>query len=146
RAAVADVLVERDGTVLGQHVDVEDARVHAVGEREVDDAVLGAEGHRGLGALLGKQAEASADAARQEKRVGRETHRAAAMARSAIGTTPPRARRKRAGRRASLPITASAASSSARPAGHLPSPSTEPSPISTLLSTITWSSFAPAPT
>ncbi len=50
RPAHADVVVERAGVVLGQDDDVVDVRVDAVGEGEVDDAVLAAERHSRLGA------------------------------------------------------------------------------------------------
>ncbi len=68
RPAEADVVVERARVVLGQHDDVVDVRVDAVGQREVDDPVLAAEGHRRLGPLLGEDREAFALAAREDHR------------------------------------------------------------------------------
>ena len=46
-----DVLREGLGFVLGEDVDGVDAGVHEVVEDEVNDAVLGPEGHGGLGPL-----------------------------------------------------------------------------------------------
>ncbi len=54
RLSDPDVLVEGVRLVLGQHRDVEDARVDAVGEREVDDAIPAGKRHRGLGAHVGE--------------------------------------------------------------------------------------------
>ena len=56
--ADADVLVERARQVLRQHADVEDARVDAVGEGEVDDAEPTGKGDGRLGPVLGEDAEA----------------------------------------------------------------------------------------
>ena len=60
RPAKADVVVEGARVVLGQHDDVVDVRVHAVGEREVDDPVLATERDRGLGSLLRQDGQALA--------------------------------------------------------------------------------------
>ena len=49
RPAHADVVVERTRVVLGQDDDVVNVRVDAVGQGEVDDAVLAAKRHRRLG-------------------------------------------------------------------------------------------------
>ena len=46
--------------VLLQHPHVREPAVHAVGEREVDQAVRAGEGERGLRALLRERAEAGA--------------------------------------------------------------------------------------
>jgi len=43
---------------VGDHADPAQAGVHAVGEREVDDAELAAKVHRGLGAYVGEVAQA----------------------------------------------------------------------------------------
>ena len=49
--AAADVAVEQQGLVLREYADGVDAGVGAVGQREVDDAVLAAERETGLGDL-----------------------------------------------------------------------------------------------
>jgi len=56
--AALHVLVETVGLVLGEDADPPDAGVHAVRQREVDDAELAAEGHRGFGAPHGQLLEA----------------------------------------------------------------------------------------
>ncbi len=66
RPAQADVLVQRAGLVLRQHRHVEDARVDAVGQREVDHPVLARKRHRRLGAIRGEDAEGRAFAAGQD--------------------------------------------------------------------------------
>ena len=53
RPAFADVPVERQRLVLGEDVNPAQARVDAVGERDVNDAVVPSEGHRRLGAITG---------------------------------------------------------------------------------------------
>ena len=58
--------VQRRRVELRQRVDLVDARVDAVGHRDVDQAVVGAEGHGGLGALLGERVEAGAGAAAED--------------------------------------------------------------------------------
>ena len=64
--AVADVVVQLKGLILGEDTDREDARVDAVGQREVDDTVLSAEGDRRFGDLVGQDAESAALAASQK--------------------------------------------------------------------------------
>ena len=66
RRAGADVGVELERTVLRQHADDVDARIGAVGERKVNDAILSAVGNRRLGDLLGQDAQTAALAARQQ--------------------------------------------------------------------------------
>jgi hypothetical protein len=55
--ALADVAVERERLVLGEDVDVAQVGVDAVGEGDVDDAVLAGEGDGGLGAIAGEGEE-----------------------------------------------------------------------------------------
>ena len=55
--AFADVAVERERLVLGEDVDVAQVGVDAVGEGDVDDAVLAGEGDGGLGAIAGEGEE-----------------------------------------------------------------------------------------
>ena len=62
------MLVERVSPVLGQDVDLLDARVEKVGEDEVDDLVFSAEGDAGLGPAQGQRAETLALAAGQHHR------------------------------------------------------------------------------
>ena len=64
--AVADVLVELQRLVLGEHAHGLDAGVHAVGQGKVDDPVLSAVGHGGLGQVLGEHAQPAALAAGQK--------------------------------------------------------------------------------
>ena len=64
--AFADVAVERERLVLGEDVDVAKVGVDAVGEGDVDDAVLAGEGNRGLGAIAGEGKEPLARPARQQ--------------------------------------------------------------------------------
>ena len=54
---VADVVVQDQRLVLGQHPHRVDVRVDAVGQRKVDDAVLGPEGDGGFGDLAGQRVE-----------------------------------------------------------------------------------------
>ena len=61
--AFADVPVERERLVLGKDVNPAQARVDAVGKRDVDDAVVAAEGHGRLGAIAGKRKEPFAGSA-----------------------------------------------------------------------------------
>ena len=63
--ALPDVAVEREGLVLGGDEDAPQARVDAVAEREIDDAVGPAEVDRRLGPVLGQGVEPLADAAGQ---------------------------------------------------------------------------------
>ena len=58
--AGADVAVELQGFVLGQHAHRVDPRVGAVGEGEIDDAVFPAEGDGGLGHIAGQNVETAA--------------------------------------------------------------------------------------
>ena len=64
--AVADVVIQLKGLVLGQDADRIDAGVYAVRQREVDDPVLSAEGDRRFGDLVGQDAESAALAACQQ--------------------------------------------------------------------------------
>ena len=64
--ALADVAVQRQGLVLGEDVDVAQVGVDAVGERDVDDAVIAAEGDRRLGAVARQGIQAFARAAGQQ--------------------------------------------------------------------------------
>jgi hypothetical protein len=57
------VLDQALGLVLGGDADAADAGVHAVREREIDDAELAAERHGRLGAPVGKLHQAAATAA-----------------------------------------------------------------------------------
>src|SRR4030095_2654807 len=74
--AVREMLQERLALELGQDVDRVDARIDEVAEDEVDDAVLPAEGHRRLGALLGQRKETRALPAGQHDPEDSESHRA----------------------------------------------------------------------
>ena len=58
------------GLVLRGHADSADARVHAVGQREVDDAELAPERHGRLGAPVGELHQPAAAAAGQDQPVG----------------------------------------------------------------------------
>ena len=64
--AAADVAVQLQGAVLGQHAHGVDAGIGAVGQGKVDDAVFSAEGHGGLGHVAGKNVQAAALAACQQ--------------------------------------------------------------------------------
>ena len=68
--AIPQVLVQGVGLVLGQDQHPAQARVQAVGQGEVDDPVLAAEGHRRLGAVRREGLQARAAAARQEDHQG----------------------------------------------------------------------------
>jgi hypothetical protein len=72
--AVGQVLEQRLALELGEDVDRVDAGVDEVRQDEVDDAVLAAEGHRGLGALLGQREQARALAARHHHPEDPEPH------------------------------------------------------------------------
>ena len=61
--AFADVAIERERLVLGEDVDLAQVGVDAVGERDVDDAVVAAKGNRGLGAIARKGEEPFAGSA-----------------------------------------------------------------------------------
>ena len=66
RSAGADVAVQLQGHILGQHAHGINTAVGAVGQREVDDAVLAAIGNGRLGNLLGQDAQTAALAASQQ--------------------------------------------------------------------------------
>ena len=66
RSAGADVGVQLQGHILGQHAHGINTAVGAVGQREVDDAVLAAIGNGRLGNLLGQDAQTAALAASQQ--------------------------------------------------------------------------------
>ena len=66
RRARADIGVELQGLILRQHAHGVDAAVGAVGKRKIDDAILAAKGHGGLGHMAGQHAQAAALAARQQ--------------------------------------------------------------------------------
>mmetsp|Transcript_5893 Transcript_5893/g.23872 ORF Transcript_5893/g.23872 Transcript_5893/m.23872 type:complete len:664 (-) Transcript_5893:98-2089(-) len=63
-----EVAVERHRVELRQDVHLADARVEAVGHGHVDEAVRAADGHRGLGTLLGEGVEAGARTAAEDHR------------------------------------------------------------------------------
>ena len=65
-SAGADIGVELQRLVLGKHAYGVDTGISAVGQGEIDDLVLAAEGHRGLGPVLGEDAQAAALAAGQQ--------------------------------------------------------------------------------
>jgi hypothetical protein len=75
RPAEADVVVEGTRVVLGQDDHVVDVRVHAVGQREIDDPVLAAERDRGLGTNGREDRETLALTAGEDHRHG-PLHRA----------------------------------------------------------------------
>jgi hypothetical protein len=56
--------------VLGQHGNAAQARINAVGEREVDDAHRAGERDRGLRAVIRQLLQAAATTTRQQQRVG----------------------------------------------------------------------------
>ena len=58
--AIADVLVQLLGLILGRDANGVDVGVHAVGQREVHDAVLAAEGHCGFCRFLCQRIQARA--------------------------------------------------------------------------------------
>ena len=64
--AAADITVELQGPVLGQHTHGIDAGVGAVGQGKIYDPVLAAEGHGGLCHLLRQHPEAAALTSRQQ--------------------------------------------------------------------------------
>jgi hypothetical protein len=55
-----DVAVQRFAVELGQHVDLADAAVDAVADRDVDQAVLAGDRHRRLGPFIGQGHQARA--------------------------------------------------------------------------------------
>ena len=66
RRAGADVGVQLQRAVLRQHAHHVDARIGAVGERKIDDAVFSAIGNCRLGDILGQDAQTAALAAREQ--------------------------------------------------------------------------------
>ncbi len=74
--ALADVAVERERLVLGEDVDVAQVGVDAVGEGDVDDAVLAGEGDGRLGAIAGQGEEpfAGTTGKQNAKRISHITH------------------------------------------------------------------------
>mmetsp|Transcript_28085 Transcript_28085/g.61482 ORF Transcript_28085/g.61482 Transcript_28085/m.61482 type:complete len:326 (+) Transcript_28085:675-1652(+) len=60
------VAVEGHGVELGEHVDLGDAAVEAVGHGHINQAVRATDGHRGLGALLGQGVQARAGATTED--------------------------------------------------------------------------------
>ena len=60
RRAVAEIVVELERLILGQHADGLDAGIDAVGQREVDDAVFAAVGNGRLCDVFGEDAEPAA--------------------------------------------------------------------------------------
>lgn len=52
RLAVADVFVENQRLILRKDADRIDSRIDTVGQREIDDTILGAEGDAGFAMLL----------------------------------------------------------------------------------------------
>ena len=66
RLAAADIAVQTQRLILREHTHGVNAGVGAVGEREIDDAVLAAEGHVGLCHLGRECVEAGALSARQQ--------------------------------------------------------------------------------
>src|SRR5579883_1442444 len=51
------MVIERMGAILRQHRDVSNARIDAIAEREIDNAILAREGNGRLGPFLGEQAQ-----------------------------------------------------------------------------------------
>ena len=64
--AAADVAVQLQGTVLGQHAHGVDAGIGAVGQRKVNDAVFAAEGDRRFRHFTGQDVQSAALAACQQ--------------------------------------------------------------------------------
>ena len=60
RQTVSDVVVEQERLILGKHPHGINARINAVGEGKVDDAVFAAEGYGGLGELGGQRVKSAA--------------------------------------------------------------------------------------
>jgi hypothetical protein len=57
---LADVSMEADGVELCEHVDAADIAVDAVGDGDINEAILATEGDSGFGAVFGKREEACA--------------------------------------------------------------------------------------
>lgn len=68
--AALDVLDQAVRLVLGDHADAADARVDAIGQREIDDAKLAAERHGRLGAPVGEMFQTATTATRQDQCYG----------------------------------------------------------------------------
>ena len=66
RLAVADVLVQDEGLILGQDAHRVNVRIDTVGQREVDDTILSAKRNCRLGELLGQRVQTRALAACQD--------------------------------------------------------------------------------
>ena len=64
--AVADILVQLQGLILGQNAHGVDAGVNAVAKREVDDPVLAAEGYGRFGGFLRQDLQTAALATGQK--------------------------------------------------------------------------------
>ena len=64
--ALADMAIEAEGFVLRENEHTAQVAVEAVREGDVDDAVNGAKGHGGLGAIARQRPQALALAASQE--------------------------------------------------------------------------------
>jgi hypothetical protein len=64
--AFADVAIQREAFVLGEDVDVAQVRVDAVGQRDVDDAVLPGEGNGRFGAVARERKQPLACPASQQ--------------------------------------------------------------------------------
>src|SRR5690606_9459248 len=88
--AALDVLDQRVRLVLGEHPHAADARVHAVGQRKVDDAKLPAERNRRLGAPVGQVLQTRPPAAGeyQRQRIARQTADEAFGVHHAHGSRP----------------------------------------------------------
>ena len=55
---VGDVLVQTGRLIHGEHVNLHDAGIDAVGNRHVDEAVLAGDGHGRLATILGEREQA----------------------------------------------------------------------------------------
>src|SRR5690606_28004476 len=66
--AALDVPDQRVRLVLRQHADLANARIHAIGQREINDAEFAAEGHRRLGPPVSELLESRTASACQNKR------------------------------------------------------------------------------
>ena len=64
--AGADVFVQLQGLVLGEHAYGLNAGIDAVGKGKINDAVFAAKGHGGLGQVLGQNPQPAALAARKQ--------------------------------------------------------------------------------
>ena len=68
--------IERRRVELGQAVDLADGAVEAVTDWDVDQAVVGAQGHGGLGPLLGQGVKAGTSATPEDDAQHRLQHEA----------------------------------------------------------------------